>query len=122
MFLATRNHKAFLFDKEQGLVVFPVTLAQLKPGQPKNMQGEYVFQGAYAYNLMLENGFSLEGKVTHYDTNETFQKSGEYFFGGQSNITRSIYIDNVLYTLSQSRLQLNDLTSMETLGVLPFDM
>ncbi len=120
--LATQDHKAFLFDKERGLMVLPVTLAQLKPGQPKNMQGEYVFQGAYVYNLTLENGFSLKGMVTHYDTNEAFLKSGEYFFGGQSDITRSIYIDNVLYTLSQSRLQLNDLTSMETLGVLPFDM
>lgn len=120
--LATKDHKAFLFDKEKGLLVIPITLAQLKPGQPKNMQGDYVFQGAYVYHLSLENGFSLDGKVTHYDTNEAFQKSGEHFFGGQSDIIRSIYIENVLYTLSQNRLQLNDLTSMETLGVLPFDM
>ncbi|MBN2240666.1 MAG: beta-propeller domain-containing protein [Dehalococcoidales bacterium] len=119
--LAARNHKAFLFDKEKGLLVIPVTVAQLQPGQPKNAQGEYVFQGAYVYNLTLENGFSLRGKVTHYDTNEAFLKSGEYFYGGQSNITRSIYIDNVLYTLSESRLQLNDLTSMVTLRKLPFE-
>jgi inhibitor of cysteine peptidase len=77
---------------------------------------------AYIYNLTLKDGFMLKGKVTHYDTNEIFQKSGEYFFGGQSDITRSIYINNVLYTLSQSRLQLNDLTSMVTLHILPFDM
>jgi inhibitor of cysteine peptidase len=120
--LAAQDHKAFLFDKEKGLLVIPITLAQLKPGQPKNMQGEYVFQGAYVYNLTLENGFSLKGKVTHYDTNEAFQKSGQYFFGGQSDITRSLYINNVLYTMSQSRLQLNDLTSMATLRVLPFDV
>jgi uncharacterized secreted protein with C-terminal beta-propeller domain len=120
--LASHNHKAFLFDKEKELLVIPITLAELKPDQPKNMQGEYVFQGAYVYNLTLENGFNLNGRVTHYDTNEPFQKSGEYFYGGQSNITRSIYIENVLYTLSQSRLQLNDLTSLETLEVLPFDM
>lgn len=84
------------------------------------MQGEYVFQGAYVYNLTLKNGFSLKGKVTHYDTNDIFQKSGDYFYGGQSDITRGMYINNVLYTLSQSRLQLNDLTSMATLRVLPF--
>ena len=120
--LAAQNHKAFLFDKEKGLLVIPITLAELKPGQPKNMQGEYVFQGAYIYNLTLENGFNLEGKVTHYDMSEIFQKSGEYFFGGQSDITRSLYIENVLYTLSDTRLQLNDLTSFMTLNVLPFDM
>ena len=113
--LAAQDHKAFLFDKEKGLLVIPVTVAQLKPGQPKNMQGEYVFQGAYVYNLTLKNGFSLKGKVTHYDTNDAFQKSGQYFAGGQSDITRSLYINNVLYTISQSRLQLNDLTSLATL-------
>jgi inhibitor of cysteine peptidase len=120
--LAAQDHKAFLFDKEKGLLVIPVTLAQLKPGQPKNMQGEYVFQGAYVYNLTLKNGFNLKGKVTHYDTNDAFQKSGQYFYGGQSDITRSLYINNVLYTLSQSRLQLNDLASLANLRVLPFDV
>jgi inhibitor of cysteine peptidase len=120
--LAAQDHKAFLFDKEKGLLVIPVTVAQLKAGQPKNMQGEYVFQGAYVYNLTLEDGFILKGKVTHYDTNEAFEKSGEYFYGGQSEITRSMYINDVLYTLSQSRLQLNDLGSLETLEVLPFNM
>ena len=119
--LAATDHKALLFDKEKGLLVLPVTVAQLEPGQPKNMQGDFVFQGAYVYNLTLKDGFALKGKVTHYDTNEAFQKSGEYFSGGQSDITRSLYINNVLYTVSQTRLQLNDLASMATLGVLPFN-
>jgi len=118
--LAANDHKAFLFDKESGLLVLPVTVAQLKPGQPKNMQGEYVFQGAYVYNLTLKGGFTLKGKVTHYDTNEAFQKSGQYFYGGQGEITRSLYIGNVLYTVSQSRLQANDLATLATLKVLPF--
>jgi inhibitor of cysteine peptidase len=118
--LATQDHKAFLFDKARGLLVIPVTVAELQPGQAKNMQGEFVFQGAYVYNLTLENGFTLKGKVTHYDSSEAFQKSGEYFYGGDANITRSLYIENILYTLSQSRLQLNDLTSLATLQIIPF--
>ncbi|ADJ26800.1 MAG: beta-propeller domain-containing protein [Dehalogenimonas sp.] len=118
--LAATDHKAFLFDKESGLLVLPVTVAQLKPGQPKNMQGEYVFQGAYVYNLTLKGGFTIKGKVTHYDSNDAFQKSGQYFYGGTGEITRSLFIGNVLYTVSQSRLQLNDLTTMADLKVLPF--
>jgi uncharacterized secreted protein with C-terminal beta-propeller domain len=119
--LAASEHKAFLFDKESGLLVLPVTVAELKPGQPNNMQGEYVFQGAYVYNLTLNGGFSLQGKISHYDTNEIFQKSGEYFYGGSGQITRSLYIENVLYTLSQSRLQLNDIADLSILNVLPLD-
>ncbi len=117
--LAATDHKAFLFDKGTGLLVLPVTVAQLKPGQPKNQQGDYVFQGAYVYNLTLKTGFTLKGKVTHYDTNDAFQKSGQYFYGGSGEITRNLFIGNVLYTVSQARLQANDLTSMATLKVLP---
>ena len=119
--LAATEHKAFLFDKESGLLVIPVTVAELKPGQPKNMQGEFVFQGAYVYNLTLNGGFTLQGKVSHYDTNDIFQKSGEYFYGGPGQITRSLYIGDVLYTLSQSRLQLNDLDNLAIIKVLDFD-
>ena len=118
--LAATDHKAFLFDKESGLLVLPVTVAQLKPGQPKNQQGDFVFQGAYVYNLTLKGGFTLKGKVTHYDTADIFQKSGQYFSGGTGEITRSLFIGNVLYTVSQSRLQANDLTTLSTLKVLPF--
>ncbi|APV43466.1 Secreted protein containing C-terminal beta-propeller domain [Dehalogenimonas formicexedens] len=118
--LAAADHKALLFDKESGLLVLPVTVAELKPGQPKNQQGEYVFQGAYVYNLTLNGGFTLKGKISHYDTSDAFQKSGQYFYGGAGEITRSLYIGNVLYTLSQSRLQANDLDTLATLKVLPF--
>ncbi|PPD58172.1 beta-propeller domain-containing protein [Dehalogenimonas etheniformans] len=114
------DHKALLFDKQSGLLVLPVTVAQLKPGQPKNQQGEYIFQGAYVYNLTLKSGFALKGKVTHYDSTDVFQKSGMYFYGGPAEITRSLYIGDVLYTVSQSRLQLNDLGNLATLKVLPF--
>jgi inhibitor of cysteine peptidase len=102
--------------------VLPVTVAQLKPNQPKNAQGDFVFQGAYVYSLTLQGGFKLRGKVTHYDTNDALMKSGQYFAGGQSDITRSLYIGSVLYTLSQTRLQLNDLSSLATLRALPFSL
>jgi inhibitor of cysteine peptidase len=118
--LAATDHKAFLFDKDSGLLVLPVTVAQLKPGQPKNQQGDFVFQGAYVYNLTLKTGFTLKGKITHYDSADVFQKSGQYFYGGPGEITRSLFIGNVLYTVSQSRLQANDLTTLATLKVLPF--
>ena len=47
--------------------------------------GEYVFQGAYVYNVNLEDGFELRGRVTHYDDDEAFKKSGFYFSGNSYN-------------------------------------
>ena len=116
-----RDHKAFLFDKERELLVIPITLAEIK-GEIKyaNQYGEYTFQGAYVYNINLEDGFELRGRVTHYDDDEVFKKSG-YYFRGDSSIKRSLYIEDVLYTLSESRLQLNDLDDLERLKVLEFE-
>ena len=84
-----------------------------------NQHGEFTFQGAYAYDITLEDGFNLKGRVTHYDDEEIFLKSG-YYFRGDSSIKRSLYIEDVLYTLSDNRLQLNDLNNLNRLKVIEF--
>ncbi len=117
---ATSDHKAFLFDREKELLVIPMTVAELKEGQPKNMEGEFTFQGAYVYSINLDDGFDLRGRVTHYEDDEAFKKAG-YYFRGDYSIKRSLYINNVLYTLSDSRLQLNDLSNLEKLKALDFE-
>lgn len=115
-----RNHKAFLFDKQKNLLVLPITLAEIKGEKTQaNQYGEFTFQGAYVYELTLERGFYLRGRITHYDSDESFKKSG-YYFNGQSSIQRALYIEEVLYTLSNSRLQLNNLDNLERLKVLEF--
>ena len=118
---ALHNHKAFLFDREKNLLVIPITLAEIKGEKTSdNQHGEYTFQGAYVFDLTLKNGFQLQGKVSHYDDDQAYKKSG-YYFSGDASIRRSLYIDNILYTLSDSRLQLNDLDSLERLKVLEFE-
>ncbi|MBW2976046.1 beta-propeller domain-containing protein [Candidatus Woesearchaeota archaeon] len=118
---ALHDHKAFLFDKERELLVIPITLAEIKGEKSAdNQYGEFVFQGAYAYNINLEDGFELRGRVTHYDDDDVFKKSG-YYFRGDSAIRRSLYIEDVLYTFSNTRLQLNGLDGLERLKVLEFE-
>lgn len=106
------DHKAFLFDKQKNLLVLPVTVAKLKEGQSKNQQGDFVFNGDYVYNLDLKNGFKLKGKITQYDTNEAFVKSG-YYFRGEYDILRNLFINNTLYSFSNNRLQLNNLQTLD---------
>ena len=119
------NHKAFLFDKERGLLVLPITLAEIKNKQalaPNEFPGygEYTFQGAYVYNVNLNDGFTLRGRVTQYDNANNFIKSG-FYFSGQYSIERSLFIKDVLYTLSSSRLMLSDLDTLETIKKLNFE-
>ncbi|MGE5548898.1 MAG: beta-propeller domain-containing protein, partial [Bacillota bacterium] len=112
------DHRAFLFDRARGLLVLPITLAEIKGERTSPTQhGEFTFQGVYVYHVSLDGGFKLRGRVTQYDDSDAFAKSGYYFYGDRS-ITRSLYIDNVLYTLSSARLQLNDLDTLERIKAL----
>ncbi|NCN65245.1 MAG: hypothetical protein GW779_06390 [Candidatus Altiarchaeum hamiconexum] len=113
---ATRDHKAFLFDKEKNLLVIPIKLAEISDAQKKSsdwksMEGEWTFQGAYIYNISLYNGFKLKGRVTHIDNPELIMKSG-YYFDSPYSIKRSLYIDDVLYTISNKKMKMNDLKNI----------
>ncbi|MBI2145544.1 beta-propeller domain-containing protein [Candidatus Woesearchaeota archaeon] len=121
---ALHDHKAFLFSKDKKLLVIPVLLAEIDENDyangkvPPHAYGEFTWQGAYVLNLDLDNGFSLNGKVTHLDNEEGKQQllmSG-YYFGSGHSIKRSLYIDDVLYTISDSKVKMNDLGSMEEVG------
>ena len=117
---ALHNHRAFLFDREKNLLVLPITLAEIKGEKSSdNQYGEFTFQGAYVYDLTLEDGFDLKGRITHYESDEVFKKSG-FYFRGDSAVERSLYIGDVLYTLSRNKLKLNSLKDLEELKDLVF--
>ncbi len=115
---ALHEHKAFLFDREKNLLVIPVLLAEIDKSKyagdaPLYAYGDYTWQGAYVFNLDTENGFQLKGKITHSDENDdSLLKSGWYYYGSQYSVKRSLYMDNVLYTISDSRIKMNDLSDM----------
>lgn len=110
------NHKALLFDKEKDLFAFPVTVAQLSdeikndPSASGSEYGEIVFQGAYVYGIDLNNGFNLKAKITHYDDSEVAEKSGYYWYGDK-DIERILYIGKFLYTVSKGMVMANDMNS-----------
>lgn len=111
---ALSDHKAFLFDKTRNLLVIPVLLAQLDPAvkaqaEEPNVYGDYTFQGAFVFDLTLEKGFVEKGRVTHYVSDETFKKSGYYYYGDGNSIKRSLYIGDQLYTISDNKILANAL-------------
>ncbi|MCK5611984.1 beta-propeller domain-containing protein [Candidatus Pacearchaeota archaeon] len=81
----------------------------------KSEQGDFVFQGAYAYDITLDEGFKLKGKITHYDDDEAFDKSG-YYFRGTRDIQRSLFIGDVLYTFSNKMLMANSLDNLDEIS------
>lgn len=112
------DHKAFLFDKEKELLVLPLRLAKIDTEKYSEDQmdwayGDTVFQGVYVYSLNLEDGFVKRGEITHVDP-EVYNKSGYYFYSN-SEIDRSLYIGNALYTFSDTNVQAHDLDSFDEL-------
>jgi len=117
---ALYDHKAFLFDKEKNLLVIPISLAQINEtfyesqygDVPDWAYGDIVWRGAYVFNVDLVNGIVLKGNVTH--ENETANETNYYDY--QSQITRSLYIDNILYTLSNKMIKANSLDDMSEIS------
>lgn len=112
-----QNHKALLFDKDKNLLAFPVRVMVVDNNQASNYStipqyGNFAFQGAYVYNFDLINGFSLKGKITHI-SQEDYLKSGNYWYDSDKNVARILYINDNLYTLSNSLIMANQLDNLQ---------
>jgi uncharacterized secreted protein with C-terminal beta-propeller domain len=113
------EHKSVLFSKERNLLVIPILEAQINEESysgdvPDNAYGDYVNQGAYVFHVSPD-GISLRGVVSHVDDPDEFFKSGWYWESAR-NVERSLYIDDVLYTISGDLVQLNSLDDLAQLG------
>lgn len=114
------DHKAFLFDRNKNLLVIPISLAEIQGERSAaNQYGNTVYQGAYVYDLTLENGFKLRGRITHVTDESVFVKSG-YYLDTLEAVTRSLYIENVLYTLSPAHLKANRLDNLSLIKEVNF--
>jgi len=96
-----KDHKAFLFDQERGLMAFPVLLTETP-------YGDYVWQGAYVFNVSVVSGITLLGRITHFD--EGFRSDPAYF------VVRALYIGDVLYTVSDEKVKMNGIPALNELG------
>lgn len=117
---ALKDAKAFLFSRTKNLLVIPILLAQIDKakypqGYPPYTYGDYVYQGAYVFNLTVEQGFVLRGRITHLDNSTELAKSGDYFSSVYS-VSRALYIEKALYTISQGKVKMNSLTDLSELG------
>jgi len=108
---AINDHKAVLFDKTINLLVIPVEIT----AQPQNSTYWYsyqpIWQGAYIFNITPDKGIVFRGGITQLQNGQlpTWQNNNLF-------ITRTLYIGNVLYTISNNMVQMNSLTDLSKLG------
>lgn len=120
---ALRDHRAFLFDREKNLLVIPIR--EVSEDRVYGKYGDYynrqkIWQGAYVFGITPEDGFKLKGKISHLDDYE----DQNYYWNSPSAVRRSLYMDDVLYTISARMILMNNLSDMSKIkGLdLPFEI
>ncbi|MCL5291474.1 MAG: beta-propeller domain-containing protein [Actinobacteria bacterium] len=124
-----RNHKALLFDKARNLMAFPVTVMEVK-NKPAGggreapqpgvwpAYGDFAFQGAYVYNISLDKGMQLKGRITHLPEGaQPFMEPGST----SKQIERILYIGDTLYTVSKGLIKANGIADLREKKSLALD-
>jgi inhibitor of cysteine peptidase len=111
------DHKALLFDKSRNLLVIPVLVAEIDESQypqgvPSNAYGQPVWQGAYVFNISLSQGIQLRGRITHIENGADLGQWYSYSYSPFS-IQRSLYIGDVLYTISNAKIMMSNLDNLD---------
>jgi uncharacterized secreted protein with C-terminal beta-propeller domain len=135
--------KAFLFDPQKQLLVIPLSIShygywEIEPTPmpmptpaPREQNvpvtssiPEYVapepglwrpgrfWSGVYAFNVSPENGFVLQSELSH----KPVGSSQDWYFG----VSRSLYIGNTLYTISNDMVQLCSLDDFRIIAQVIF--
>lgn len=100
---ASYDHKAVLFDLEKELLVVPVSVLYYYTNESSDPS---LKTGAYVFRVSTTDGISLRGVIVHDET------------GLPISVKRSLYIEDVLYTVSNYVLKANSLDDLSEQGVL----
>jgi inhibitor of cysteine peptidase len=98
------EHKAFLFDKAKELLVIPLSIYDYSKTS--------FWQGVYVFNT-TNCALALKGNVTHI---EGVGSAWDYTY----QIKRALYIEDMLYTVSEGKLKINWLEDLSTKGEIVF--
>ncbi len=119
---ALQDHKAILVDSDLGLCILPILLREHldNPDPDPTDYGELVWQAAYIFDINTTSGeLTLRGQITHLEDLEAFRMQPyeyqSYF------VRRSLYIGEILYTFSESKLMFHSLSDLSSIGELSWN-
>ena len=114
------NPKALLFSKEKELLAIPVnnyqddfTVEETNSYDEEienfTNKNDYISEGYFVYHINLE-GFKLKGVINH-EKNKT-----ENYYYYPSKLLRGIYIEDDLYTVSETEIKVNNLNDLKEIS------
>ena len=108
---ALNNHKAFFFDKKKDILSIPISSdAKSLEGisDAKMIAPDYNrWNGFYVFGLDTKDGINLKGTITHNENDSRYYGMGN---------SRTFYIEEVLYTASDSYLKMNFINNLEDIN------
>jgi len=112
---ALANHLAFNYFAEKNLLALPMTICE--GGQGNGSYGtNMTFSGLMVYDVTAANGFSLRGKVSHPNTSSGtgYNNAGcsNWWTQANSEVKRSLFMDQFVYSVSASRIKVNDVGNL----------
>ncbi len=112
---ALTNHLAFNYYAPKGILALPMTVCE--GGSGGSYGTNMTFSGLMVYDVSVQNGFHLRGKVSH--PTPANQSQGGYdsvctnwWTNASSEVKRSIVMDNVVFSVSSSLMKANDLDNL----------
>lgn len=112
------DHKAFLYIQSRDMIVLPIDLAEIDESKyldepPSFAHGELVWQGVYVISVNAE-GFQLLGRISHFDS--FVDPKYDPYYHSPYSVTRSLYIGDYLYTISDSVVRVDSLDDLSPIG------
>src|SRR3989449_2358099 len=112
---ALTDQKTVLFEKSLNLLVIPIEVWGQPPASG-SYEGYYPYsqaisQVAYVFHVSPENGIVFIGAISHFPDQVPVNLAVSAYY-----VTRSLYIGNVLYTISSAMVKMNSLADLSPLG------
>jgi uncharacterized secreted protein with C-terminal beta-propeller domain len=102
---ALTNHLAFNYFPARAALALPMTVCDGSTGA-----GDYgddmTFSGLMVYRVTPEDGFSLTGQVTHPPGDDI--GCDNWWTDARSQVERSVFMDDYVFSISHSRVKVND--------------
>jgi hypothetical protein len=106
---ALTNHLAFTYFAPRQALALPMTICE--GGQPPSY-GDMTFSGLLVFHAAAADGFAELGRVTHPPAADV--SCGNWWTDGASQVRRSVFMDDYVYSISGTTLKVNALGNLAT--------
>jgi len=107
---ALTNHLAFTYFAPKSVLAIPTTICEGGDANFGQYASRMTFSGLMVFDTSVTSGFRERGRVTHPATNP--QGCNTWWTNANSEVQRSIFMDDFVFSISASRIKVNHLNNL----------